>query len=52
MRNQRNCKRKYYPIRDSEACREYSRNYYKIKKEEHLNIEGENQSEQEVEPGT
>lgn len=51
MGNQRNCKRKYDRTRDIEAHREYGRNYYKIKKEENLNIESENQSQLEVEAG-
>ena len=51
MGNWRNCKRKYDWIRDIEARRECSRNYYKRRKEEHLNIEKENQSQLEVEAG-
>ena len=51
MGNQRNWKRNYDRIRDIEARREYSRNYYKRKNEEHLNIERENQTQLEVEGG-
>jgi len=49
MGNQRTCKRKYDRTRDIEARREYKRNYYKRKKEEHTNIERTNQSQLEVE---
>ena len=48
MENQRNFKKKYDRIRDIEARREYSRNYQKREKEEHLNIDEVNQSQQEL----
>ena len=49
MRNQINYKSKYDRTRDTEARREYRRNYYKRKNEECLNIERGNQSQLEVE---
>ena len=43
MGNQRNYKGKYDRIRDIEVHTEYSKIYYKRKKEERLNIAKENQ---------